>query len=83
MRNVHGIDSIQMIQMGRAMRDERKFQCGDEIKTDEPRMFVGVANPFGDPFEFRVKRLAKKVVAGAEFIQTQCIFDLKRFEAFS
>jgi len=82
-RNVHDIDSIQMIQMVRAMRDERKFQCGDEIKTDEPRMFVGAAeNPFGDPFEFRVRRLAKKVTAGAEFIQTQCIFDLKRFEEF-
>ncbi len=82
-RNVHDIDSIQMIQMVRAMRDERKFQCGDEIKTDEPRMFVGAAeNPFGDSSEFRVRRLAKKVSAGAEFIQTQCIFDLKRFEEF-
>ena len=82
-RNVHDIDSIQMVQMVRAMRDEKKFQCGQEMKSDEPRMFVGAAeNPFGDPFEFRVKRLAKKVAAGVEFIQTQCIFDLKRFEQF-
>jgi methylenetetrahydrofolate reductase (NADPH) len=82
-RNVHDIDSIQMVQMVRAMRDEKKLQCGQEMKSDEPRMFVGAAeNPFGDPFEFRVRRLAKKVVAGAEFIQTQCIFDLKRFEQF-
>ncbi len=82
-RNVHDIDSIQMIQMVRRMRDEKKFQCGEEIKSDEPRFFVGcAANPFADPFEFRVRRLAKKVAAGAEFVQTQCIFDLKRFEAF-
>jgi methylenetetrahydrofolate reductase (NADPH) len=82
-RNVHDIDSIQMIQRVRAVRDEREFQCDDEIKTDEPRMFVGAAgNPFGDPLEFRVRRLTKKVAAGAEFIQTQCIFDLKRFEEF-
>jgi len=82
-RNVHDIDSIQMIQIVRQMRDEKKFQCGAEIKSDEPRMFVGAAeNPFGDPFEFRVRRLAKKVAAGAEFIQTQCIFDLERFERF-
>jgi len=82
-RNVHDIDSIQMVQMVRAMRDEKKFQCGQEMKSDEPRMFVGAAeNPFGDPFEFRVRRLAKKVAAGAEFIQTQCVFDLNRFEQF-
>jgi methylenetetrahydrofolate reductase (NADPH) len=80
-RNVHDVDSLQMMQIVRAMRDERKFQCGEEIKSDEPRMFVGcAANPFGDPFEFRVRRLAKKIAAGAEFIQTQCIFDMDRFE---
>jgi len=80
-RNVHDIDSLQMVQMVRAMRDEKKFQCGDPIKSHEPRIFVGAAaNPFGDPFEFRVRRLAKKVAAGAEFIQTQCIFDMARFK---
>jgi len=43
-------------------------------------MFIGAAaNPFGDPFEFRVIRLAKKVAAGADFIQTQCIYDMDRF----
>ncbi|HDN67367.1 MAG TPA: methylenetetrahydrofolate reductase, partial [Firmicutes bacterium] len=45
-----------------------------------PRMFIGAAaNPFGDPFELRVVRLAKKIAAGADFIQTQCIYDMKRF----
>jgi methylenetetrahydrofolate reductase (NADPH) len=62
------------------MRDEKKFLCGDEIKEHEPKLFIGaVANPFADPFEFRVMRLAKKVDAGADFIQTQCIFDMKKF----
>jgi len=79
-KNVYDIDSMQLIAMVRKMRDEKQFQCGDEIKEHEPKMFIGaVANPFADPFEFRVMRLAKKVEAGADFIQTQCIFDMKRF----
>jgi len=46
-------------------------------------MFVGAAaNPFADPFEIRVPRLAKKVAAGAEFIQTQCIYNLEKFETW-
>jgi methylenetetrahydrofolate reductase (NADPH) len=62
------------------MRDEGRFQGGDEIQNP-PKMFIGAAaNPFGDPFELRVARLAKKVKAGADFIQTQCIYDLERFE---
>jgi methylenetetrahydrofolate reductase (NADPH) len=44
-------------------------------------MFVGAAaNPFADPFEIRVPRLAKKIAAGVEFIQTQCIYNLEKFE---
>jgi methylenetetrahydrofolate reductase (NADPH) len=61
------------------MRDERKFQCGEEM-TVEPRLFIGAAaNPFADPFEFRVPRLAKKVAAGADFIQTQIIYNIDKF----
>jgi methylenetetrahydrofolate reductase (NADPH) len=79
-QNVHDIDSMQLIQTVRRMRDEGKFIGGDEIKRP-PRMFVGAAaNPFADPFEIRVPRLAKKVAAGAEFIQTQCIYNLDKFE---
>jgi methylenetetrahydrofolate reductase (NADPH) len=64
----------------KTMRDEGRFQGGDEIQNP-PKMFIGAAaNPFGDPFELRVARLAKKVKAGADFIQTQCIYDLARFE---
>jgi methylenetetrahydrofolate reductase (NADPH) len=78
--NVHDIDSIQLIQMVKAMRDEGKFQGGADIKGP-PRMFIGAAaNPFADPFELRVLRLAKKVAAGADFIQTQCIFNVEKFE---
>jgi methylenetetrahydrofolate reductase (NADPH) len=79
-QNVHDLDSMQLIQTVRRMRDEGKFIGGDEIKRP-PKMFVGAAaNPFADPFEIRVSRLAKKVAAGAEFIQTQCIYNLDKFE---
>ena len=79
--NVHDIDSIQLIQMVKQMRDEGKFQGGAEIKGGVPKMFIGcAANPFADPFELRVMRLAKKINAGADFIQTQCIFNLDKFE---
>lgn len=79
-QNVHDLDSMQLIQTVRHMRDEGKFLGGDEIKRP-PQMFVGAAaNPFADPFEIRVPRLAKKIAAGAEFIQTQCIFNLDKFE---
>ena len=79
-QNVHDIDSMQLIQMVRRMRDDGKFLGGDDINRP-PEMFVGAAaNPFADPFEIRVPRLAKKVAAGAEFIQTQCIYNLDKFE---
>jgi methylenetetrahydrofolate reductase (NADPH) len=78
-KNVYDLDSIHLIQTVKLMRDEGKFLGGDEIKTP-PRFFIGAAaNPFGDPFEFRVGRLAKKVAAGAQFIQTQCVFNVERF----
>ncbi len=79
-QNVHDLDSLQLAQTVRHMRDEGKFLGGDEIKRP-PEMFVGAAaNPFADPFEIRVPRLAKKIAAGVEFIQTQCIYNLDRFE---
>lgn len=79
-QNVHDIDSMQLIQTVRYMRDEGKFLGGDEIKRP-PKLFVGAAaNPFADPFEIRVPRLAKKIAAGVEFIQTQCIYNLDKFE---
>jgi len=78
--NVHDIDSIQFIQMVRSMREDGKFQGGADIENP-PKMFIGAAaNPFADPFELRVARLAKKVSAGVDFIQTQCIYNLDKFE---
>jgi len=82
-KNVHDLDSVQLIRMVKDMRDEGLFQCGDEIKAGVPRFFIGAAaNPFGDPFEFRPYRLAKKVAAGVAFIQTQLIYDIPRFREF-
>jgi len=85
-KNVFDLDSIQLIQMVKDMRDKKIFACGDEIKNSkkaevkEPRMFIGAAaNPFADPFEFRIIRLEKKINAGIDFIQTQCIYDMERF----
>jgi methylenetetrahydrofolate reductase (NADPH) len=79
-QNVFDLDSMQLIQTVRLMRDEGKFLGGDDINRP-PEMFVGAAaNPFADPFEIRVPRLAKKIAAGVEFIQTQCIYNLDKFE---
>jgi 5,10-methylenetetrahydrofolate reductase len=79
-KGVHDLDSVQLIQMVKEMRDEKKFQCGEEMPT-EPRIFIGCAeNPFGDPFEYRALRLKKKIMAGADFIQTQCIFNIPKFK---
>jgi len=78
-KGVYDIDSMQLIQMTKAMRDEHKFLNGEEISGDVPLFIGAAANPFADPFEFRVTRLAKKVKAGADFIQTQGIFDVPKF----
>jgi 5,10-methylenetetrahydrofolate reductase len=82
-KNVHDLDSLQLTQMVVDMRDKKCFQCGDEIKGVAPSFFVGAAaNPFGDPFEWRPLRLAKKVKAGADFIQTQLIYNVERFAEY-
>ncbi|MBU2578229.1 methylenetetrahydrofolate reductase, partial [Patescibacteria group bacterium] len=61
------------------MRETGQDMSGFSLKTP-PRMFIGAAaNPFADPFEYRVIRLAKKIDAGADFIQTQCVYNLDRF----
>jgi len=78
-KNVFDIDSIQLIQTLKVMRDEKKFICGEDISGEVPIYIGAAANPFADPFEFRVTRLAKKVKAGADFIQTQAIYDVAKF----
>ena len=81
-KGVFDIDSIQLIQMLKKMRDEKKFLCGEDISGDVPIYIGAAANPFADPFEFRVKRLAKKVRAGVDFIQTQAVYDVPKFARF-
>jgi len=79
-QNVFDLDSMQLVQTVKLMRDEGKFLSGDEIKSP-PKFFIGAAaNPFADPFKIRVPRLAKKIACGAEFIQTQCIYNIPKFE---
>ncbi len=79
-KNVFDLDSVQLIQAVRVMRDEGRFLSGEELRG-RPLLFIGAAeNPFADPFEIRAWRLEKKVRAGAQFIQTQCIYNVERFE---
>jgi methylenetetrahydrofolate reductase (NADPH) len=81
-KNVHDIDSVQLVDTIRTMRDEGKFLSGDEI-GGKPDIFIGcVENPFADPFEIRALRLSKKIRAGAQFIQTQCVFNVEKFAAW-
>jgi len=78
-KNVHDLDSVQLIEVVRKMRDEAQFMSGDKISGGVPLFIGAAANPYADPFEFRVVRLAKKVKAGADFIQTQAVFEVERF----
>jgi len=79
---VFDIDSMQLINMAKTMRDEGKFLGGADIE-EPPKLFIGAAsNPFAEPFDWRVHRLAKKISAGVDFIQTQCIYNMEKFREF-
>ncbi len=81
-KNVHDLDSVQLLHTVKTMRDEGKMISGTEVQG-RPAMFIGAAaNPFADPQEFRVVRMGKKIAAGAQFIQTQCIYNMERFTKF-
>jgi methylenetetrahydrofolate reductase (NADPH) len=81
-KRVFDFDSLHLLRTIRTMRDERRFLSGRPI-TAPPRVFLGsVENPFAPPLDWRPQRLAKKIEAGAEFIQTQYVFDVARFERF-
>ena len=78
--NVFDIDSMNLVRSVLTMREEGRDMSGFELK-DPPHMFIGAAaNPFADPFEYRIIRLAKKIDAGVDFIQTQCVYNLDRFK---
>ncbi|MBK0400956.1 methylenetetrahydrofolate reductase [Limibaculum sp. M0105] len=79
---VFDFDSLSLLRTIRTMRDDGVFLSGRKISRP-PRMFLGAAeNPCIEPHEWRPERLAKKVDAGAEFIQTNYIFDIPLFEKF-
>jgi len=81
-KNVFDLDSMQLIALAKKMRDEGKFLNEEELDV-APRLFIGAAsNPFADPTEFRVYRLAKKIASGTDFVQTQCIYNMDIFRDF-
>jgi methylenetetrahydrofolate reductase (NADPH) len=81
-KNVFDIDSMQLIHMVRTMRDEGIFPSGNKLEG-APQFFIGCAvNPFADPFEIRVPRLKMKIEAGADFVQTQCIYNMDKFKTY-
>jgi methylenetetrahydrofolate reductase (NADPH) len=81
-KGVFDLDSMQLISMVKRMRDEGKFLSGADLDV-APKIFIGAAsNPFAEPFEWRVHRLAKKIEAGVDFVQTQCIYNMKKFREF-
>ena len=79
---VFDLDSMTLLEMLRNMRDKSQFQSGRPIE-EAPHVFLGAAtNPFAPPFEFRPLRLAKKIEAGAQFIQTQYCYNMARFHSY-
>ncbi len=79
---VYDIDAVQLILMLKELRDEHRVLSGETIKGDVPLYIGAVANPFSEPVELHLLTLKKKIRAGADFIQTQAVFDLPRFEAW-
>ncbi len=79
---VFDLDCMSLLQIATTMREQRTFQSGRELEYP-PRVFLGAAaNPFVEPFDWRPLRLAKKVEAGAQFIQTQYCYDIDRLKTY-
>jgi len=79
-KNVYDLDSVQLVDCVRGMRDRGMLLGNDGKIKGEIKLFIGAsANPSADPLEAHVIRLAKKVKAGADFIQTSCVYDMSRF----
>ena len=79
-KGVYDIDSIQLLRILKNMRDSHIFANGEDIKETPPQLFLGAAiNPFAEPYDFRIHRLEKKIHAGAQFIQTQSVYNIDRF----
>ena len=79
---VFDLDSMSLLETARTMRDEHRFLSGRKL-TYAPRVLLGAAeNPFALPVEWRAQRLAKKIAAGAQFIQTQYCYDVPLLKTF-
>jgi 5,10-methylenetetrahydrofolate reductase len=79
-KGVYDVDSIQLLQIIKNMRDAGVFQSGDPLLGGRPCVFLGAAaNPYADPFDAQVDRLRKKIDVGAEFIQTQSVYNIEKF----
>jgi methylenetetrahydrofolate reductase (NADPH) len=79
-KKVYDVDSVQLVSIVKRMRDEHRILGSDDELLGAVPMFIGAAaNPFAKPYEFRALRLAKKVEAGADYIQTQSVFDVEMF----
>jgi 5,10-methylenetetrahydrofolate reductase len=81
-KNVYDLDSIHLIRMARNMSELGQLDNGRSI-APAPQFFIGgAANPFAPPYDYRPLRLAKKVEAGARFVQTQLIYNVERFKRY-
>ncbi|MGH9364568.1 MAG: methylenetetrahydrofolate reductase [Thermoanaerobaculia bacterium] len=81
-RSLFDLDSLHLLRVARILRDQGAYLSGRALSS-RPSFFIGaVENPFAPPYDFRPVRLAKKVEAGAEFVQTQVCFNLPRLREF-
>lgn len=82
-RGVFDLDSVQLIKAAYELSTQGVFMNGEPVKSGPMELFLGGAvNPFSGPLEMRVQRLAKKIDAGLEFVQTQSVYDVSRFGNF-
>lgn len=79
---VFDMDCMSLIRTVKTMREESRFLSGRKLDSP-PQVFIGgAANPFAKPMDFRVHRLAKKIAAGVDFVQTQYCFDIAAFKDY-
>jgi len=79
---VFDLDCMSLLEIGRNMRDQGSFESGRKLDTAPPIFLGAAANPFAPPYEYRAERLAKKVAAGAQFVQTQYCYDIELLHAY-
>ena len=79
---VFDLDCMSLLKMTRNMRDNAQFESGRKLDHAPPVFLGAAANPFAPPHEWRADRLAKKVAAGAQFIQTQYCYDIELLKSY-